>query len=204
MQHVNLYVAELRPPQQWLSAKSLSVCVVGMLLIFGLAAFVQSRNLQDYQQQVELLENQLIEATGRLDKYKDGAGNASADRLKNRVAVIKNEINQRNVVKTFFQSQKLGNDSGYAGRMMVLANETPRSIALQRIRFSEGASRVELQGLTQDPAEVARMLADIQNQDEFEDSKFGVLTMSGTGKSNHHFALGFESLFDRYLGASSR
>lgn len=203
MQHVNLYVPELRPPQQWISAKSFAISIVGMLFIFGLAVLVQSRNLNDYQQQVELLETQVIEASGRLEKYKDGAGNPSADRLKNRVAVLKNEINQRQVVKAFFLSQKLGNDSGYAERMLVLANETPNTVSLQRIRFSEGANKVEMLGVTRVPADVAHLLADIQDESEFEDSKFGVLSMSSASGSTHEFSLGFESLFERYLGASS-
>jgi hypothetical protein len=204
MQHVNLYVPELRPPQQWISAKSFAISVVGMLLIFGLAVFVQSRNLNDYQQQVELLEMQVIEASGRLEKFKDGAGNPSADKLKNRVAVLKNEINQRQVVKAFFLSQKLGNDSGYADRMMVLASETPRTVSLQRIRFSEGANKVEMLGVTRVPSDVASLLADIQDESEFDGSRFGVLSMSGAGGNTHEFSLGFESLFERYLGAKSK
>lgn len=198
MQQVNLYLPELRPTKEWLTAKTFAISLGGMLLLFTLAVVVQSKNLKEFELQVEFLEAQQVSAVERLNKFKDRAGNPDADRLNNKVSQLQRDIQQRHAVKDFFLRQNLGNEAGFSSRLDSLSKVTPRSASLSTIRFYNGEKDVSIYGQTRKPNDVAVLLSILKAEESFNMAHIGSLSLVETksNKNIHDFAVGAGALFD--------
>ena len=69
IQQVNLYLSELKPAKEWLTANSLMFSVVGVIGIYIAFYFIAIANLETLEQQVIVLENQQIVAKQQLDIF---------------------------------------------------------------------------------------------------------------------------------------
>ncbi|MFT7558729.1 MAG: hypothetical protein ACI93R_000628 [Flavobacteriales bacterium] len=198
MQAVNLYLPEFQPTKEWLTAKSLCFSLLGMMLIFTAAAYVQHQQLSEFEQQIMVLEEQQVSSSDRIELYRKQAGLQDTKAIDDTILSLRKDIRQRQAVREFFLSKSLGNELGYSSRLRALSLSSPKTIALERFRFSRGDEFVELQGETSSPHNVAVFLDELSADSRYENAVFGALSIV-EDKHIHRFNIGFEALFQSSL-----
>jgi len=197
MQRVDLYLPQLRPRQEWLTAHSLTLVFVGMVLIFSLAGLVQRHSLNTFEQQVSVVEAQKLAADNRLAKIKAKINPANKNALDANLAKLRAQIAQRIAVRDFYQRQSLGNEAGYARRLQTLAKVTPRGIALSAFRFSRGDQFAEFMGKTRSASEIADFIELLKQDQSFANTAFGSVSIAAAKPGQPlNFAIGMDSVFD--------
>ena len=198
MQNINLYLPELRPRNEWMTAHTLLVSSIGFILLLVCMGVVNSYRLGYLQQEVDDLEFQLQLAEQRVEKIKTRAPMGNSVKLDMQIAELKSTINSRLLVLDLIQSQSLGNDDGYSSRLHDLALASSADMSIGRFRFSGGASLVEMKGLSQNAEAVAGLVDRLKAAESFNSASFGGLTIvpHTTNAMQFEFHLGFEPLFN--------
>ncbi|MFL0808797.1 MAG: hypothetical protein K6L76_00130 [Agarilytica sp.] len=197
MQSVNLYLPELRERQEWLTANTLVILLLGFVVImFGSSMMMQS-NLEDYQKQVELIEAQKKASEERIAKITAKARSVNAFQLDKKLNQLRRSVLAREQIGQIIQGQNLGNEAGFSASMLGLARQSYDTISLQRFRISRGGTFVEMKGLTRNVKDVPLYLQGLQQEPSFLAAQFGLLSITGSkiNSRQHEFALGFDSLY---------
>lgn len=196
MQNVNLYLPELRPKREWVTAWSVAIAAIGFCFVMLLASWQNQKELQLFEASVILLENQKVETSARLDKIKTKSPSGDLARLDQEIANLRNKINARLKVNNLIEGQSLGNDSGYSGRLFELAKASTSDMEIDRFRFSQGASFIEIRGYSRQPERIAELVKEIKESKSFDLASIAPLTVVKNKKTQsfYEFSYGFEPL----------
>lgn len=196
MQQVNLYLPELRPKREWLTANTVALSCIGFVVLLVVASVLMHAELKNYNRQVTLIEDQVEDVKARVEKIKNIPRPISAVELDRRIATLRSAAKRRERIGDIIEVQNLGNDAGFSEPLLAFSRQVLPSIALQHIRISRGGAFVELKGETTAPQDIPTYLQRLQTEDSLSDSQFGLLsTAQKSSQANvHQFALGFESL----------
>lgn len=198
MQQVNLYLPELRPTREWLTANTVVFSVIGMVVILALVQITVTGSLKSFESNLVVIENQQVASAARVEKLKNSPLSSNRVVLEQRIEQLRTAIKSREFVGLIIEDQNLGNSEGFAAAMTGLARQSSDSIALSRIRFSAGGDAVELAGEIKRPEDIPLYLQRIQTEKSFFHSRFGLLSVAQekNSRTGHKFSLGFESLFE--------
>jgi len=197
IQSVNLYLPELRPSKEWLTANTVAISLLGFVLIILGASALMSHNLKDYQHQVAVLEDQQAQIESRLEEFRARPTNNGTLQLDRKLTKLRSAILAREQIGQIIQGQNLGNEEGFSGVMNAFARQYIDSISLEHIRVSRGGAYIELKGATRLPRDIPRYLQNLQSEKSISDAQFGLLSVMKNPKNSreHVFAFGFDSLF---------
>ncbi len=205
MQQVNLYLPELRPKKEWLTANTVLASAIGLMVMLGVIQIIVTGSVTRFESNVIIMENQQVASASRVEKLKNSPLSSNRVGLEQRIDQLRNAIKSREYVGLIIEDQNLGNSEGFAGAMTGLARQSSDSISLSRIRLSAGGSAVELAGEMKRPEDIPLYLQRIQTEKSFLQSRFGLLSVAQekNSRSVHKFSLGFESLFDETVAGES-
>ena len=197
MQQINLYVPELRPKKEWLTAFSLSLLVLGFCFLMAVSVGINVWQLKRYEQQVVRLEDQRVVSAQQIEQIKKRSPLASVNALDAEIKTLRQRVSQRVRISELIGRQNLGNREGYAPRMNDLANTVPDTISISRFRFSSGAQKVELEGESKSSEYIAELVSNLQARSGFAQATFGSLTAATSDNANGRtrFSFGFEPIF---------
>lgn len=197
MQQVNLYLPELRPVKEWLTANTIAFSALGMVVMLAFIQVISASSLKSFESNVIVIENQQVASAARVEKLKNSPLSSNRVVLEQRIEQLRAAIKSREFVGLIIEDQNLGNSEGFAAAMTGLARQSSDSIALSHIRFSAGGDAVELAGEIKRPEDIPLYLQRIQTEKSFFNSRFGLLSVAQekNSRTGHKFSLGFESLF---------
>lgn len=197
MQQINLYVPELRPKKEWMTAKTLLTLVVGFSVLMLFSVLINRHQLSNYQLQVERLEHQKLLGERSLAEIKSKNPSQVGAKLDLEVQDLRARVHQRIQVSDLIGRQNLGNNRGYSQRMTALANEVPDSMSLYQFRFSQGEAFVEMQGESKQAAPIVEIVSELKQGAEFGSAIFGTLSIHEQSQKNRfRFSYGFDPLFE--------
>lgn len=198
MQQINLYVPELRPKRDWLTANSLVAFFLVFCLLMLTAVAVNIFQLKKYEAQVVRLESQRALSEQQVKEIKVKTPVDATRRLDAEIEGLRLKIHQRVQISELIGGQNLGNRDGFSLRFDTMAENVSSDIALTRFRFSEGLVRVELLGESKSAASIADMVGRLKSEESFEKASFGSLTMRNNKAISDrvYFSFGFAPLFN--------
>ncbi|WP_045860574.1 hypothetical protein [Teredinibacter purpureus] len=196
IQQVNLYLSELKPAKEWLTANSLMFSVVGVIGIYIAFYFIAIANLETLEQQVIVLENQQIVAKQQLDIFTKKTPSFKNNKIDVRLKYLRAALEGREQVGEIIEGQNLGNSEGFAHAMRALARQSMKSISLKKISLSDGGQYLQVMGETLKAEDVATYIQKLQFEPSFTGTHFGLLSVAEKkGSTAHAFTLGFEPVY---------
>ena len=196
MQQVNLYLPELRPKQEFLTANVFVVAILAFILLMVLLSIAGNLELKKLNQQVINLENRKVATEATITKIKNVPKVSDEIQINRRLDVLRKTIENRRQVGAIIESENLGNEKGFSSAMNGMASQSNNNIALERIKLSQGGKRLELKGHTRAPENVPLYLKNLEALDAFDGVNFGGLSVLGeSNKSLQLFSLGFEPVY---------
>ena len=183
MQQINLYLPEYRQKRDWFAAEYCAGLLV--LLVITLIVLQTSRGaaLDHMEEQVVVLETQQKALKEQVEalKQKPAAGKSAV--LEQEIAQTREAIRNRESIANFMSGQSLGNQQGFSRQMIALGQHKVDGVALQSFAFAQGGVFARLEGLSQKPELVPLYVAQLQSDENFLATKFGVLSLhnSDTG-----------------------
>ena len=145
MQQVNLYLPELRPKKEWLTARTTGVIALGFIAMMWLGVLLSSHRLELRAQQLERMETYRQQALLRIQDIRSRARPGVSAELDEQLANIIAAIATREKLAAIMRGQELGNQQGFSAALEGLARQSMPSISLEHFRFSAGGARVELE-----------------------------------------------------------
>jgi hypothetical protein len=153
LQQINLYLPELRPRRDWLTAQRL-VSVGGILLIvMTVTAGWMELQTSLAQSRMDRLQVQIQEQTLRVEQVeRETAARATDQTLVQEMNTRELRLTQSRDLYEFMRSTELGNLAGFSGYLMDLSRASFQGIWLSEIRIRGDASYVYLSGSADMPA----------------------------------------------------
>jgi hypothetical protein len=153
LQQINLYLPELRPRRNWLTARRL-VSVAGILLIvMTVTAGWMELQTTLAQSRMDRLQVQIQEQTLRVEQVeRETAARATDQALVQEMNARELRLTQSRDLYEFMRSTELGNLAGFSGYLMDLSRASFQGIWLSEIRIRGDASYVYLSGSADMPA----------------------------------------------------
>jgi len=193
LQQVNLYLPELRPTREWLTANSLALASGGVVVMFAMIYFMLQMNLNSLQEQVIELETRGVLAQETVEKIKRQAKPVRAEKLDQELTLLKQAIRSRKRVEQFIEGENFGNEIGFAKALEAMARESMPSLSLQHIYLADGGGVLKLRGETLRLEDVAIYIQRLQKNQEFNKTNFGELNIEKMeNRGRHTFSLGFK------------
>ena len=193
LQQVNLYLPELRPTREWITANTLAFASCGVVVMFAMIYFMLQMNLNSLQEQVIELETRGVLAQESVEKIKNKAKPVRAEKLDQELILLKQAIRSRKRVERFIEGENFGNEVGFAKAMEAMARESMPSLSLQHIYIAEGGGVLKLRGETLKLEDVAIYIQRLQQNYEFNKTNFGALNIEEQeNRGRHAFSLGFK------------
>ena len=197
VQHVNLYLPELRPKRPWLTAESAALILVGFVVILAGYGLSSGQQLETQGQQLDQLGAQIDETLQRIQVIRSRARPTEHQALDNQFVKLNASIYAREQLAELMLSQDLGNQAGFSSVLQALARQSLDSIALEHFRFVRGGELIELKGRCKQPEDIPLYLQKLKTEESLQGAAFGVFSIekdsSGRG---HQFVFGFS---DTYL-----
>ena|SRR5690554_3881445 len=193
VQQINLYVSELRPQREALTAaRVLQAAVLLVALLVVLYGWQQWRQAQ-LEGQLSVVEEQVRVQTQRTEALEREVANRVTDAALLREASAREEQASRTLrLLEFMQQVTLGNMMGYSEHLKDLSRASFQGIWLTNIVLEGDAERVAIQGFVSAPT----MLPDYVSRLGSGASALGsrpfhrlTTTRAGDGSDNHAFVL---------------
>lgn len=206
MQQVNLYVPELRPKKEWLTAGTIFSSALGFALLMVFSTVMLKQELTRYEQNLELMEAQRIEVEARIERFKNMPRIASEFQMEQRLAELRLAIENHENIGKIIQGQNLGNEAGFSQSMTAFSRQALPSIAIEHIRISRGGKFIELKGLARNGQDIPKYVQLLKTEASLHEAQFGLLTLNENRQQTgtHQFSYGFEALYPMQSGASRR
>lgn len=196
MQRVNLYLPELRPKKEWLTANTIALSAIGFSLLMVLTIVLVKDGLREFESQVELVEQQKIATEERIQRIKN-MPRVNTHQYDRKLLNLRRLVKARERIGQIILGQNLGNETGFSTSMNGLSRHAFASISLQQIRFSRGGSFVEIRGVTRIVEDIPLYIQALRSEESFANTRFGLMSVATVANNHrrHQFALGFESVY---------
>lgn len=201
MQHINLYLPELRPKKEFLTANMLVISTVGLCLVLAMASWTLTSDLEKKRSRVIELENQKVVVQQQIDEIKKVPRVSDEIKLDQQLTELRASIRSRKQLGQIIIGQNFGNEAGFSKVLESMARQSQRTMSLEQIRISGSGRLVEFRGLTLQPENVPTYLQDLQAEESFDGVRFGLLSVAQDRIGQPlSFAVGFEPVYAQGSG----
>jgi len=153
LQQINLYLPELRPRRDWLTAQRLLSVAGVMLVVMMLTGGWTELQTELKQSRMDRLQVQIQEQTQRVEQVeRETAARATDQALVQDMNTRELRLTQSRDLYEFMRSTELGNLAGFSGYLMDLSRASFQGIWLSEIRIRGDANYVYLSGSADMPA----------------------------------------------------
>ena len=193
MQQVNLFVAELRPKKDWLSAKYLSFVLGAFFILLFVIYIVKSQQIAQLEQELEEKQLVLNALSLELDKSKVSNRPSSKKELEGNISILKQKIASRERLAQLIQGQTLDEDFSFYSAMESLAEHANTNVQVVNFSFSRGGKFIEMSGIGSKPYAIPDYLNRLRVEESFSRSKFGLINIGNIKGDGHvEFSMGYE------------
>lgn len=175
MQQVNFYIKDLRPQTDWLSAKYLSVALLGVFLILVLMHFIKVREVDQLRSTLEDRQLALKALELDLDKVKTLKRPSSKVEIENSIVTLQRKIDSRKRLIELIQGQALDKSFSFFSAMNAMAVHASSRLSLNRFTYSYGGKLVEMQGEAISSSDVPAYMNRLRKDPVFKESDFGLI-----------------------------
>jgi hypothetical protein len=181
MQQINLYLPEFRPKVELLSAER-AAALLGILLVVLIAAqILQVRELNVMRSTAVDLETQQLALKQTADQLKKAPKPSSDPALEQEIERLRGAIQNREGVAGIITSRSMGNDTGFSRHLIALGRHKVDGVALRNFTLDSGGAFLRLEGVSQKAELVPLYVSQLQADENFNQTKFGNLTLRGYG-----------------------
>lgn len=176
-QQINLYLPELRPSQEKLTAANAGIgtgLFLALLILAGLWTWGQNLRAQArlaQLQQSEQAVEQSIQALTRALPPSEAAA------LQRELDELVQQRSRRQRIFSLIHAQNLGNRQGFSGLMTALARQHQAGLALEAFQFTGGGQMIALRGQAREAAAIPQYIQRLQTESALADSAFGRLSV---------------------------
>ena len=184
MQQVNLYLDELKPKNELLSAERSGGLVIILTLILSVFTLTETAGYSKKETQVVALETEL-------DALKDQAtvaekkpkGNAKF-KLENQIAGVRIAVKNRQGIETIFSGKDRTNKTGFSQFFFDLGNATPAGVSVANFSFEQSGFLASIHGVGKEARSIAEFVNRLQAKKAYENTRFGSLGIEKWGGVN--------------------
>lgn len=196
MQQVNLYLPELQPKKEWLTANTIVLTLLGFILLTAISTYYSGKEIKRYEARIELIEKQKEIIEFRIKEVQSTPRAININALEQTKKKLTKQVMAREQIGNLIQGQNLGNELGFSRAMTGFSRQSFPSVSLQHIRISRGGSFIELKGKTNVVENIPNFVRNLKKETSFHDAQFGLLSIVNVESSSlHDFTLGFESVY---------
>ena len=177
MQQINLYLPELRPKVDILSAERAAILLALLfVLLIGLQIFrsMEMSAADAVATELEDREEKLKDQAALLKKAPKPVKDAGLER---EIEQLREAIRNREGVAGIIASRSLGNDGGFSRHLVALGQRKVEGVSLQEFTLQSGGAFLRLSGVSQKPELVPLYVSQLQNDEQFKITKFGYLSL---------------------------
>ena len=146
-QQINLYLPELRPNREWLTAGRLVRTAAAALVVMILLSSWNYWQRSSLQQQLVAAQTDLAAQTARTEQIeRDAASRSSNEALLRDIETRELRLAQSQELLDFLRNTTLGNSTGYSEYVKDLSRASFDGIWLTEFRISGGSDSVFLRG----------------------------------------------------------
>ncbi|MDO3388183.1 hypothetical protein QWI17_20220 [Gilvimarinus sp. SDUM040013] len=177
MQSINLYTSEFQPDRSPLQLKQIGL--VGIVLVVLLVAIsvwyeMVTANLRDSFRQAE---RDIAQLEAERDAFARASQSIQTEDLDQTIVELRETITERLALARLIGDQDLGNDQGFSQQMTALANYSSERLSLQGFKVGGAGLSLTMQGQVIESADAASFLDDLQADEAFADTRFGLLSI---------------------------
>lgn len=181
MQQINLYLPEFRPQVDLLSASRAAIFIAALLvLILGLHLY-RANQLSAANAAVVELEQQQKTLKEQADALKKSPKPVKDADLERQVEELRQAIGNREGVAKMIANRSLGNDTGFSRHLLALGQHKVEGVSLEEFTLQSGGAFLHLAGVSQKPELVPLYISQLQEDDSFNRTKFGYLSLRNQG-----------------------
>lgn len=197
MQQVNLYLPELRPRREWLSAEFAVLACVGFIALLLIAQLVTTYRANSLDEQITGQEARVATLEAQVARLKQASTAAGTPSLDETIAQLETAIANRQKVGRILAGQNVGNARGFHANLQALAQQSQDDLALERFTFSRGGGYVEMRGQARSATAVPLYLQRLKQSAAFGQARFGLLSVTSENSSGSvvEFALGYDNIY---------
>lgn len=196
-QQINLYQSEFRKEKQPLNAAVLlNVIVMVFAVLVLLYGFQYWQVMQARQQLAQLQQEKTIEESRLAELKRTQKPLLKSQRLVEDIKQYESWVSIRQQAVNVLSEKRFGNTEGFAEHFTGLARQTINGLWLTGLRFSEGGSRLGMQGSALKPELVPQFLQRLSAEDIFTGTRFDSLLMSREDEKKQQVDFQLKSIDD--------
>lgn len=182
MQQINLYVPELRPRREWLSATDSVYACVAFLAILVLIYVSELGALQRIEQKVAALQAQEQRLQTTVTELKQKPPSNRKAELEQEIASLREAITNRQQIEALLSGRNLGNKEGFSPFFAAISGAIPDTLSLHAFDLKKAGQLANFQGVSKSAHAVPLFLQQLQHSEAFAKSVFGPLRIEEQGQ----------------------
>lgn len=177
MQQINLYLPELRPKTDYLSARN-ALCLLGVfLLVLVLGYGMTGRKINKLQNALHDVQQQNVELQNNIARMDIQPQDQRKNNLESRIAHSRRTLSNHQRLIDVLRGETLGNNRGFSQKIATLAELSHDGLSLQRFALTEGGRELHLTGRSRTTEQIPVYLNLLRMHDAFADTGFGELNI---------------------------
>lgn len=185
-QKINLYLPELRPTQDLVTAARLLAVIVVLALLMGAGSALQWWQRESLSSKQLVLQRQLQEKSSRLEQMERELSERATDRaLVSEMNNLEQSLAQAQELYEFLSNSTLGNLTGFSGHLKDLSRASFPDIWLSEFVIRGDADYIKLSGYTPYPALLPSYVSALSaGQSSIRSRNFARLSSSKAGEED--------------------
>ena len=192
-QQVNLYLPELKPRQELLSAKTALVISAVTCFLLVLLSIVGSVKNSELIEVSEVFKQQLDKQTLEIAAIRSTLPRSQAAIIQQEVDKLRLELERRQRIYQLINQQNLGNSDGFSGQLLALARQHESNISLLTFNLHAGGRQFNFTGRAKSAQAVPQYLQRLQKEKSFENTTFGHMAVERSKTGIVNFSLSQEA-----------
>lgn len=185
-QQVNLYLPELRPRRDWLTASRLRVVVLTLVVIMAAISgydYWRLSRLESEQSALQASVTEQVNETERLER--EVAQRSGNERLQRELETRQTRLQRSRNLLEFLENTRPGNTEGFSSMMKDLSRASFEGLWLTEILIRQGGSSVMLRGAARQPAMVPDFIGRLSNgESQLRQRRFNRFVGTRTAESD--------------------
>ncbi|MBB3168767.1 hypothetical protein [Simiduia aestuariiviva] len=203
-QQINLYLPELQPSKELLTAKSaVGVLIFAVVLCLGLSALDIFEN-QHQKQKLQALRADFDAGQQRMTEVLAALPRSQAAVLQKELDEQRAELARRERIYQLIQSQNLGNSDGFSGQLQALARQHQSVLSLSAFSLLQGGQKITMAGEAKIAEAVPQYLQRLQYEPAFAQAVFGNMMIERTKSGRVQFSLTHDAQITQAGGRNGR
>ncbi|HSR62366.1 MAG TPA: PilN domain-containing protein [Gammaproteobacteria bacterium] len=188
-QQINLYQPIFRKQKKIFSAYTMLQTCLFFIFVFAAITAYEMYHLKPMQEQLAKIDQDLAHLEAQLEKEKAKKQTDAKTRLlKNEIARLTRELEEREKIKRALRDDEIGNSKGFSPYLEALARQHVNGTWLTRIVINNGGAGLGLEGRTLSSDLVPVYIQRLSNEKVMTGASFNVMELQRPEKETAQIA----------------